>query len=216
MAWYRTIKTIRGRRYVYLQRTWREGKRVRTENRYVGPAGDRPAAASASVNPSEPRLAFHGSREGLDGPLRPSPGGTFGPGFYLTSARRAVRFACYDPKVAADEHEALPAGPHYTGIVYAFDMSGLNLKTVESWLAYFDLADAMLGDGKGYVTPDEQVKVQELLQRQGYDGLEVKAEREEIVIFPGSLHKLRPIATTTRKAPAEAGAAAQASKERSS
>jgi hypothetical protein len=41
---YTVIKTIKGRRYVYEQRTWREGKRVRTESRYLGPAdgGRRP------------------------------------------------------------------------------------------------------------------------------------------------------------------------------
>jgi hypothetical protein len=35
---YRVIKIVNGRRYFYEQRTWREGKRVRTESRYVGPA----------------------------------------------------------------------------------------------------------------------------------------------------------------------------------
>ena len=35
---YIVIKVIKGRRYVYEQRTWREGKRVRTESRYLGPA----------------------------------------------------------------------------------------------------------------------------------------------------------------------------------
>ena len=34
-AWYRVIKTIKGHRYVYEQRTRREGTHVRTENRYV-------------------------------------------------------------------------------------------------------------------------------------------------------------------------------------
>jgi Zincin-like metallopeptidase len=38
-AWYRVIKTIKGHRYVYQQRTWREGKHVRTDSRYIGPAG---------------------------------------------------------------------------------------------------------------------------------------------------------------------------------
>lgn len=37
---YRVIKTVKGRRYIYEQRTWREGKRVRTESRYIGPADD--------------------------------------------------------------------------------------------------------------------------------------------------------------------------------
>ena len=39
---YRVIKTIKGRRYIYEQRTWREGRRVRTECRYIGPADGAP------------------------------------------------------------------------------------------------------------------------------------------------------------------------------
>lgn len=39
MGWYRVVKTVKGRRYAYLQRSWREGKRVRTESRYLGPVG---------------------------------------------------------------------------------------------------------------------------------------------------------------------------------
>jgi hypothetical protein len=38
---YRITKTIKGRRYIYEQRTWREGKHVRTESRYIGPADGR-------------------------------------------------------------------------------------------------------------------------------------------------------------------------------
>ena len=34
---YTVIKIVRGRRYLYEQRTWREGKRVRTESHYLGP-----------------------------------------------------------------------------------------------------------------------------------------------------------------------------------
>ena len=34
---YRVIKTIRGRHYLYEQRSWREGKRVRTQSRCLGP-----------------------------------------------------------------------------------------------------------------------------------------------------------------------------------
>src|SRR5205809_902421 len=39
---YQVIKTVKGRRYIYEQRTWREGKHVRTESRYVGPADGGP------------------------------------------------------------------------------------------------------------------------------------------------------------------------------
>jgi hypothetical protein len=35
--WYPTIKTIKGRHYLYRQRTWRDGGRVRTQSQYVGP-----------------------------------------------------------------------------------------------------------------------------------------------------------------------------------
>jgi hypothetical protein len=34
---YIVFKTIRGRRYRYLQRSWREGKRVRTQSKSLGP-----------------------------------------------------------------------------------------------------------------------------------------------------------------------------------
>ena len=39
MDWYVVIKTINGRRYYYRQKTWREGKHVRTLSQYIGPAG---------------------------------------------------------------------------------------------------------------------------------------------------------------------------------
>jgi hypothetical protein len=39
-SWYRVVKTIKGHRYLYEQRTWREGKHVRTQSRYVGRAGE--------------------------------------------------------------------------------------------------------------------------------------------------------------------------------
>jgi hypothetical protein len=37
MDWYIVIKTIKGRRYRYRQKTWREGGRVRTRSEYIGP-----------------------------------------------------------------------------------------------------------------------------------------------------------------------------------
>ncbi len=40
MDWYIVIKTIKGRRYYYRQKTWREGKHVRTLSQYIGPVGD--------------------------------------------------------------------------------------------------------------------------------------------------------------------------------
>ncbi|MGD0639235.1 MAG: hypothetical protein ABSC22_00685 [Roseiarcus sp.] len=40
MSWYIVIKTIKGRRYRYRQRTWREGGRMRTKSEYIGPVGE--------------------------------------------------------------------------------------------------------------------------------------------------------------------------------
>ncbi len=37
MSWYVVIKTIKGRRYRYRQRTWRENGRVRCKSEYIGP-----------------------------------------------------------------------------------------------------------------------------------------------------------------------------------
>jgi hypothetical protein len=38
MEWYRVIKTINGRRYLYLQKTYRVGQSVKTLNKYIGSA----------------------------------------------------------------------------------------------------------------------------------------------------------------------------------
>lgn len=38
MNWYRVTKTIRGKKYDYWQKTYREGGRVKTLNKYIGPA----------------------------------------------------------------------------------------------------------------------------------------------------------------------------------
>lgn len=39
MQWYEVVKTIKGKRYRYLQRTYRVGVRVKTENQYLGQVG---------------------------------------------------------------------------------------------------------------------------------------------------------------------------------
>jgi DUF1680 family protein len=41
-AMYVVIKTVKGRRYRYLQRSWREGSRVRTQTEYLGPVDNQP------------------------------------------------------------------------------------------------------------------------------------------------------------------------------
>lgn len=40
MAWYEIIKKIGGRSYLYKQRTYREGGRVRSQSQYIGPVSD--------------------------------------------------------------------------------------------------------------------------------------------------------------------------------
>ena len=51
MGWYIVIKTIKGHPYRYRQRTWREGKRVRTESIYLGrTGGDADRERSEPVN----------------------------------------------------------------------------------------------------------------------------------------------------------------------
>ncbi len=39
MTWYNVVKTINGNKYIYQQRTYRYGGKMRTENKYVGPVG---------------------------------------------------------------------------------------------------------------------------------------------------------------------------------
>jgi hypothetical protein len=51
MEWYTVVKTINGRKYIYMQKTYREGKRVRTLNRYIGPANN---------------IVYHATREVFD------------------------------------------------------------------------------------------------------------------------------------------------------
>jgi hypothetical protein len=40
MDWYVVVKTINGHRYFYRQKTYRDGAKVRTVNKYLGPAGE--------------------------------------------------------------------------------------------------------------------------------------------------------------------------------
>src|SRR4051812_30367547 len=54
MGWYRVVKTIKGRRYIYEQRTWREGKHVRTESRHLGPAGGEQGSSTAAAGDTRP------------------------------------------------------------------------------------------------------------------------------------------------------------------
>ncbi len=54
MGWYTVTKTIKGRKYTYRQRTWREGGKVRTQSVYVGPASDVAVATAETAPPVDP------------------------------------------------------------------------------------------------------------------------------------------------------------------
>lgn len=61
-AWYKVIKTVKGHRYAYWQRAWREGGRVRTVSIYVGPAAagwGAPPSRDPSPGVPGPRPAPH-------------------------------------------------------------------------------------------------------------------------------------------------------------
>ena len=203
MGWYKVVKTIKGRRYEYLQRTWREGRHVRTESRYIGLAAPQEGGSTPGrpVTASDfdgvvtlPRTFHHGSHDGLEGALEPSGEGTFGPGFYLTSHARATLYARYDARVAAEigEGEEGWAGePRYDGRVYAFDVGRLRLKALRHE-RYQRLCMAL--DPLGAPTASAKARLQELLAAEGYDGLYILDEkRHEMVVFPGSMDKIKVV-----------------------
>ena len=68
MPWVRIVKTVKGRPYAYLQRSFRDGATVRTESRYLGPAGsaaDVPAPSGELSETASPPLIPKTSTSGL-------------------------------------------------------------------------------------------------------------------------------------------------------
>ena len=57
---YKVKKRIKGRLYLYEQRSWREGGKVKTHSRYLGPcgAGDGPAAVTGDAAREAPKRAL--------------------------------------------------------------------------------------------------------------------------------------------------------------
>ena len=215
-GWYRVVKTIKGRRYLYEQRTWREGKKVKTKSRYVGPAGsdlDNRIRAVISRPHTEQELdlqrpvapvntttvvAYHGAREGFAGAPRPSAEGNLGPGFYLGSEERAHRSAIYSPKVASNAPNMDEAWlvAEYDGDVVEFDLSALKMLVIPSWLAWFELVEELGDNGEFDLSPENVRSVQERIAEAGYDGIELRNNvfrDDEIVVFPGALKKLRQL-----------------------
>jgi hypothetical protein len=54
MGWNRVIKTVKGHQYAYMQRSWREGKHVRTESRFIGAVFGEGGTSNREVVPAEP------------------------------------------------------------------------------------------------------------------------------------------------------------------
>ena len=87
------------------------------------------------------------------------------------------------------------------GDLVDFDISTLKLYVIEGWEGWFDQGDKLLGHGRhmkdgtvfnSIVTEDDTVRIHEVLEAEGYDGIEIEDdEHPEIVVFPGSLKKLR-------------------------
>jgi hypothetical protein len=141
-----------------------------------------------------PKVFYHGTPEVLEGELEPSEEGYFGPGFYLTTHARAGLYAKYDPRIAAGFLEGEEIGdiePQYDGAVYAFDVSELRLRTLKLD-RYQELCMAL--DPLDAPTPSAKAKLAELLAERGYDGLYILDEgRHEMVVFPGSLQKIKAV-----------------------
>jgi len=57
MDWYVVIKTIKGRRYYYRQKTWRESRHVRTKSEYIGPVDGMAMPTAAPAAPPQARTA---------------------------------------------------------------------------------------------------------------------------------------------------------------
>ena len=204
MGWYTVTKRIKGIAYLYRQRTYREGGKVKTESHYLGRADgggragtvivksdDTDEAKSVPIGVNTTRYAFHGAREGFAGAPRPSEGGNLGAGFYLTTEARSELFAQHSSKVAAfyaDEVE-----PEFDGEVVEFDTRRLRCKEFNGWMDYFDTCGAMCGRD-GFVTPADQVTLRERFAAEGFDGIKIiDDEHPELVVFPDAVAKLRQI-----------------------
>ena len=49
MEWYQVTKTIKGRKYLYWQKTYRQGDSVKTLNKYIGPGANPPRMPSLAA-----------------------------------------------------------------------------------------------------------------------------------------------------------------------
>ena len=89
MGWYQVVKTIKGRRYTYLQRTYRAGGQVKTENRYVGPLAPE-ATGATTARSTDDRAELADIRAKLQAVATPEPPPA-SPPVTTTSLRKAER-----------------------------------------------------------------------------------------------------------------------------
>ena len=79
--WYEVVKTIKGHRYCYRQRTWREGGRVRTQSQYLGPARGGNGSAAPVNTTSQATVEVAAERQlisDLFDPAKASQGWNYG------------------------------------------------------------------------------------------------------------------------------------------
>lgn len=116
-------------------------------------------------------VQYHGTPETALTELRPSPRGTLGEGFYLTQTpERATSFSKQTKTMTG---AGQVTSPKANVNVFSFDTTPLRLKVL-------DTIDDISGDIGGY---------RSMLQRQGYDGIEL-TKSGETVVFPESIGKL--------------------------
>ena len=70
MPWYQVIKTIKGRRYLYLQMTYRADGKVKTKNKYLGPASGGFGAGAPRDLPTADRGKIKGKAPRRSGGLK--------------------------------------------------------------------------------------------------------------------------------------------------
>ncbi len=229
MGWYTITKVIKGIPYIYRQRSWRDGKRVRTQSVYIGPGGDSgrstgkltistdsdQEARSVPIKTGQKRLGFHGSRDGFEGPPRTSNDGQLGAGFYLSTKDVAEVFRKYTPKSARYVlvGEELPA--EFDGDLMEFSLANLNIKVVDDDLAMIDLARQYMELDGDFITPKQIEKLKAALAAEGYHALQVTGGEPgdadtpdpQLIVFPEAVKHLKKIGaeltlhlkTTTRR-----------------
>ena len=216
MGWYFVTKKIKGKPYLYQQRTWREGRRVRTESHYVCPGGvgrlqgcsQSGSLTVQSLDSEEPqatpvrkaRMVYHGSREGIKGKLKSGDVGNFGSGFYVSDESTAELYAEYSPKSVAwltQGGDKTLLEQEHEGYVYKYDIADLKIITLTPD-GYTDLLVKYLRKPKGkrWITDEDQERFSELLAAEGYHGIEIMPEGGvpyQTVVFESALEKLREV-----------------------